>query len=194
MQMPPIEAIHGLWYILGSESRKAAPSHAMALITHVTLISLGLTTARTQQQHHIPPLHNYTPLRTSAADPPLYDVTEAPFFARGDSLHDDYPPIQKALDAAAAYHGPGAGATVYFPPHLTFLVQQGLEIRANHSTLVIDGRLTLPTRAAGTWPVHSDPLGATGKNVALLRVAGTTGVRCLVSTSSSAFAHSRMPS
>jgi polygalacturonase len=88
------------------------------------------------------------------AAPKVFDVTA--FGAKGDGEHDDYASIQAAFDAAAAHAG--TGTTVLFPrskasstdagtatpPMLTYLVMHGLQLRSNHTTVVIDGKLTLP--------------------------------------------------
>ena len=105
---------------------------------------------------------------------PVFDVTA--FGAVGDGATDDAGAIQRALDAAAAHAG--RGAVVHVPQHgnSTYMLHMGLQVRCNHTTLLIDGRLTLPSRRSLHWPVGSNPHGSTGANVALLRVARTVGV------------------
>ena len=60
-------------------------------------------------------------------------------------------------------------------PRGTFLIKGGLQLRANYTTLQIDGRIVLPTDPA-EWPMQSDPQGVNGHNTALLRVSATEGV------------------
>ena len=94
--------------------------------------------------------------------------------AVGDGTTDDRAAIQRAFDAAAARSSPAGPATVLVPPG-TFLVKGGLQMRANRTTLRIDGRIVLPADPAD-WPMQSDPQGISGQNTALLRVVGTEGV------------------
>ena len=105
--------------------------------------------------------------------PTIFDVTT--FGTAGDGVTDDWAPIQRAFEAARKF---GATATqrahIVVPPG-TYLVQSGLQLRANHITLIIDGRLVLPA-SPEDWPMQSDLVGEHGNNTALLRVAGTTGV------------------
>jgi hypothetical protein len=93
--------------------------------------------------------------------------------ALGDGKADDRAAIQRAFDAAASRSSADA-ATIVVPPG-TFLVKGGLQMRANQTTLQIDGRIVLPTDPAD-WPMQSDPQGISGQNTALLRVVGTEGV------------------
>ena len=117
---------------------------------------------------------NVTPAHMSL-ESSVFDVLR--FGAKGDGRSDDAPAIQRAFDAAARFSSTGASATIMVPGGngRVYLVKRGLQLRANHTTLIIDGRIVLPTFPKD-WPTQSDPEGIQGVNTALLRVAGTTGV------------------
>ena len=98
--------------------------------------------------------------------------------AVGDGATDDRAAIQRAFDLAAIFSAaspPGSGGATVLVPAGTFLVKGGLQLRGNHTTVVVDGRIVLPT-VPKDWPMQSDPEGSRGENTALLRVSGTTGV------------------
>lgn len=105
--------------------------------------------------------------------PTVFNVTT--FGTAGDGLTDDHDAIQRAFDAARVFGATPAQRAIVVIPRGTYLVKAGLQLRANFTTLVIDGRLVLPSDSAD-WPMQSDPVGQVGNNTALLRISTTTDV------------------
>lgn len=84
--------------------------------------------------------------------PTVFNVTT--FGTAGDGLTDDHDAIQRAFDAARVFGATPAQRAIVVIPRGTYLVKAGLQLRANFTTLVIDGRLVLPSDSAD-WPMQS---------------------------------------